>query len=573
MEQHAELCSKLQGTGSEADRAIFDRLEAEFDQWWEMATVLVEVGETGATVATQPDSATHAPSDRSRRTTLSSEKARATAETLAKLEHNTTRDYGTRSASLPEPEVDPGLPRTDMIGQRFNSTGRHDLSKRQIEVLRGMFREPHPTRPEMRRGSSTLSVSTSGGMMATARSTGARTPVDRIISGVTFPSPPDSTHVNPSASFPSPLTASTLAQPRPGLKSRRSSKAGLAGLKEFLRFSRKSSTTVNRAAPAQHVSSQRIASRQAPVPSSPITPTTGGFEEVQYPTTRSSFSAQRDKPASPPRRVPSPRKEAKRPSIRNIFNRTSSGNWSELVRGTSSPVPPLPERKSIDSHPDREEISGMPRQGILRQPSTNGIKPSKTPTSTSFQLPSRAWRSPKKFREPKEIDVAGYEYGQLSRALSRESSQNSTKSEEGKVEVDQTVRPKRKSRIMGLGIPPSPSSPSAPQWRQAQVQAQATAALSASAISQAESVPMAESRNVSGSTTWSAGTGNETSSTGMGMGMDDSEDDTVVLLSPENLPVLLGYLEQCQAKLVEWRMAVVEIENNQVRGVDPAPVS
>jgi hypothetical protein len=39
-------------------------------------------------------------------------------------------------------------------------------------------------------------------------------------------------------------------------------------------------------------------------------------------------------------------------------------------------------------------------------------------------------------------------------------------------------------------------------------------------------------------------------------GNGDFRDELVVALTPENLPVLLDYLRQCQGKLGEWRLRV-----------------
>lgn len=542
MDQHAAMSEKLRSSGSEADRAIFQRLEADFEQWWEMATVLIALGNTGAATPIPADSPA-----RSRRVTLAAEEAKATADALANLSLAQPRDNGNRSASLPEPgaELSPPAP----SAQWRASTGRTEYTKRQLALIRTMVKDPIPSRPQIGRTSSTLSASSSSGMIP-PRSAGPRTPVDRVISGVTFPSPSDSNYVVPSASFPSPGTASTLAQPRPPMKTRRSNKTGLAGLKEFLRgLKGSSSSTASRSSVARPALPPPLPSHAASPPLSPSTPITNSFEEVAYPTSRSSLSIQRAKAPSPPRRVPSPRKEVKRPNIRNMF-RTSSGNWSDLVKGSSSPVPLLPSRKSIDSNGEREEISGMPRQGILRQPSTNGIKPAKTPTMTSFQLPSNPWRSPK--RKTEVPDIGAYindEHEEMAQAMSRGSSRDS--SAFGEVETDRTVRPTRKSRIMGLGMPPSPSSPSAPNWPH-----------SLRPGSQDE-VGSGE-RRVSDSSTWSAEFGEEEVQGEAALGGGEAEDeDLVVELTAENLPRLLGYLQQCQTKLDEWRQAAVEISSER----------
>jgi hypothetical protein len=40
-------------------------------------------------------------------------------------------------------------------------------------------------------------------------------------------------------------------------------------------------------------------------------------------------------------------------------------------------------------------------------------------------------------------------------------------------------------------------------------------------------------------------------------------DDPVIALTPENLPVLLDYVKQCEKKLQEWRTRAVSLEKNK----------
>ena len=576
MDVHAELYQRIQARGTGQDQFEFARLEAEFEQWWEMATVLIEVGATGATASTQPDIAAHASPARSRRITMASDEARQAADAMHRLtlgQGQPQRDPANRSASLPEPDKELRPPQSTQDQWRA-STGRQDLSKRQLEVLRTMLQTPASTRPGLVRGSSTLSTSSSGSILVNARS-GARTSIDRVPSGVTFPSPPDSNYVVPSASFPSPHTASTLAQPRPGLRTRRSNKGGLAGLKEFLKSLKGSSSSSSLAA-APHrpppvrkdlpsptpygPRSQLTQTSHVSPPLSPSTPSTPSFEDVPYPTNRSSFSALPPDVASPPlQRQTSPQKSGKRPNIRNLF-RTSSGNWSELVRGSNSPiigagaVPPVPTlpRRSIDSSSEREDIAGMPSRGILRQQSQS-FKSAKTPTSASFNFANKGWKSPK--RRSKQSDNYGaYEQGMMSRAMSR---QTSRETRQETPEVDRTVRPARKSRILGLGMPTAPSSPSSPRRLQA-------AASGSGAKGRVAMHGDRSASNTSGNSALSdmtdlsamsslTGTSGATGPLGSSSTTVGTEENLIVALTPENLPVLLDFLKQCEGKLGEWK--------------------
>lgn len=581
MDVHAELYQRIQANGTGQDQFEFARLEAEFEQWWEMATVLIEVGATGATTSTQPDIAAHASPARSRRITMASEEARQAADAMQRLnlgQGHPQRDPANRSASLPEPdkELSPPRPTPD---QWRASTGRQDLSKRQLEVLRTMLQTPAPARPGLVRGSSTLSASSSGSILVNPLS-GARRSMDRVPSGVTFPSPPDSNYVVPSASFPSPHTASSLAQPRPGIRTRRSNKGGLAGLKEFLRSLKGSSSSSAAAAtrrpapvrtdlssPTPHgPRSQLTLSSHASPPISPSTPSSPGFEDIQYPTSRSSFSALPPDVTSPPlKRQNSPQKSAKRPNIRNLF-RTSSGNWSELVRGANSPtfgsgaVPPVPRlpRRSMDSSSEREDIPGMPSRGMRREPSQT-FQSAKTPTSASFNLANKGWKSPKR-RSKQSDNFEAYEQGMLPRTMSR---QTSRESRHETPEVDRTVRPARKSRILGLGMPTTPSSPSSPRRHQAAASGGGANGRAATGVDRSASNTSGNSA-VSGMTDLSALSG-MTESTGTSAIVGSSsttvgtDDDLIVALTPENLPVLLDFLRQCEGKLGEWRERAGEL--------------
>jgi len=570
LDVHAELYQRIQAEGSSRDQFEFARLEAEFEQWWEMATVLIEVGSTGATASTQPDIAAHMSPARTRRITMASDEAKQAADAPQRLsiDHGQPqRDPANRSASLPEPDIELSPPRPIAPDHWRASTGRQDLSKRQLEVLRTMLRTPAPSRPGLVRGSSTFSASSSGSILVSPLA-GSRTSMDRLPSGVTFPSPPESNYVVPSASFPSPHTASSLAQPRLAIKARRSNRGGLAGLKEFLRSLKGSSSssataTFHRPPPVctdlplptpYGTRMQFTQSSHTSPPISPGTPSTPRFEEVQYPTNRSSFPALPPNVSSPPpKRQNSPQKSGKRPNIRNLF-RTSSGNWSELVRGSNSPisgsssVPPVPTlpRRSMDSSSEREDIPGMPSRGILRQPS-QGFKSAKTPTSASFDLANKGWKSPKR-RSKQSENYDPYEQGMLSRAMSRQSSQDSRRETP---EVDRTVRPARKSRILGLGMPTAPSSPSSPHRLQAAAGPHGKGAVNGDRSASSTSDNSAMS-GLTGSSGVSGISGSSSTTVG-------TEDNLIVALTPENLPVLLDFLKQCEGKLREWKERAGEI--------------
>ena len=480
------------------------------------------------------------------------------AQALERLSMGHPQRDGNRSASLPDPEVDIGPPRADPPEHWRASTGRQDITNRRRQVLNTII-SPVVPRPGMTRGSSTLSVTSTSSALSGQRSAGTRTPVDRSVSGVTFPSPPDSNYVVASASFPSPQTASTLAQPHPIIKPRNKNKKGLAGVMTFLRTLKGSSSSGSRRPPPLRINPTAPSPYLlGSPPVSPSTPFTPSSETNSYPTSRSSFSAMAPSLTSPPlKRVPSPQKQGKRPSIRNMF-RSTSGNWSDLVKSGSTPttdsVPPLPGRRSIESGSEREDIPGMPRRGILRQSSSQLVRPSKTPTNASFNLPNKGWKSPKrKSKIPDQYNYADQEQGVLSKNMSR---QYGSSANDG--EVDRTVRPTRKSRILGLGMPNSPSTSSfprsAPGPPSQQISSGTRSVSNTSGTSAASG--FSDSSNATGFTGLSSSSSAMRGSSGLTMESAsgvEMEKGRTLQIAPEHLPALLEYLVQCEEQLGEWK--------------------
>nr|XP_018267236.1 uncharacterized protein I303_01221 [Kwoniella dejecticola CBS 10117]OBR89394.1 hypothetical protein I303_01221 [Kwoniella dejecticola CBS 10117] len=458
---HADIRDRILAQGTPSEAANFATLDAEFEQWLEMAVVLIEVGSTGADPSNHPS---FSGPPRSRRVTLASDEAKAASAAMSKAmsvpPNPPVQLSSWRKASLPDPEEPSstdgmfGPPRADPEHWRA-STGRQDLSKRQLEVLRTMLRTPvaqTPDRPDIGvRTSSTLSASsTSSHLKAshhaqqgspspnrTGRSTRGVTPE----SDISFPSPGDSAHIQPSASFPSPLSARIQQHPagpqQKTFKDRRASKAGLAGLKEFLRSLKKDKDKdrdvprIPSSAPGGGLSPLRIKSRRFGLksstspPASPTSPISPAFNktsnDVFYPTQRSTFSAlgsaaspnipetpqtapmlQQQFPQSAPKTgsrsragtESSPRLgvEQKRPSIRNIF-RTSSGNWSELVNplSPSSNGPSTPSNGDRNGSPALTKKSSIQKLGFSKSSSAQMLSkisvsdpiPSKIPLSAS----------------------------------------------------------------------------------------------------------------------------------------------------------------------------------------------
>ena len=535
-----------------------------------MATVLIEMGSTGATESTQSSLSARSSPARCRRITLASDEAKAAADALRKVS-NIQREatlqreaFVQRSTSLPDPDIDLGPPRADPPDHWRASTGRQDLSKRQLEVLRTMLRTPVPSRAGMYSRASTISASSSGGVVFPNSTTRlvlntSRTP-SSVRSEVSFPSPADSNYVVPCDSFPSPLTASRLANPRRAtLKSRRSSKAGLAGFKDFIR-SLKGSSPPGKATPQSDYSASSRTDR-GQSPRSPNTPSSARLENNTRPNTASYSADNPSRQGAPPlRRIPSPEKGAKRPSIRNVF-RTSSGNWSDLVRGggggggPTSSVPPLPSlpRKSTESGQStcsQVEHEGLPNvggQGMVKTASGQSGKAVKTPTNLTFSFnPTKGWKSTKSGKRPTTPGnrrSAEPPVPTVSPVYER-----GVEKQGQKGQGDLTIRPGRKSRILGLGMPSLPSSPSSPGWTPPAAQ---TGTSYTTRTEVGVTGALSTSTSLEESSLGGMGGGKMRMEGLDGMASDD--EDLVVALTPENLPVLLEYLRQCEGKLSEWK--------------------
>lgn len=593
LDAHAEVREKLTQSGEDRNLTLFSQLEREFAQYWEMATVLIEVGSTGQSALQSVQSSP----TRSRRVTLASDEAKAMGDMMRSASglSNDLLTLTPRKTSLPDPQDmgDSGPPRISPPDQWRASTGRQDLSKRQLEVLRTMLRTPvsDPARPTLgsRQSSAISTVSARSAQSeilnpaaaATATMRHAprpfppvRTDTERSDTSQTrirLPSD-ESTYVIPSANYPTEGAAGLSRQAK-----RRSSKAGLAGLKDFLRGLRnqrstsdeKSTRTPSKlglpnglARNPSDTSNATSASRHPSPPASPTSPTTdtlGRGEQVSYPTSRSTFSAL-GPPSQRKVRNPSPTKdEAKRPSIRNIF-RTSSGNWSELVRGDK-------ERKDKEAGKNGDPSEGRPNMddtaGSIKTASSGTMRNvplANTAPRTAPPRPSADWPG----SGPDTIPDLGL-----------------AQADEGT--RDETVRPGRKSRIVGLGwpdeaLPPvpgtppglprerePPTSPTSPIWAGFQKKGSAsptktrqrdmkTMSDSPEMISRADRILQEREGGGAYST--------QEKQKQKRVGAGDAE-DVVVALTPENLPVLLEYLRQCEGKLKEWRVRAEAISGGQ----------
>lgn len=315
-------------------------LEREYAQYWEMAAVLVELASTGqdgtshgarppkspvvpvlAPGVNVPDLGEAMQSKQLDRTDSPRPNADALTNGFARKGSGpdlvpalSARGNGLRTSSLPEPDrlriesfdnASGGPPPADP-GQWHASTGRHDLSKRQLEVLRSMLSSPilkdeplAPTRYPQRQaqdgrsepaqGEKTLSSTPSSNRLYKAAQSAPNTP-SLPQTGIAVGRPP----------LPPTLQHDNLAK-------RRASRAGLAGLKDFIRGLKKGDGPG--VARSQSSAELAVGGRKTGMPRSHSELGSG-----LLPVHRSDRLAQADKASTPLA------DKMRRPSVRDLFS-------------------------------------------------------------------------------------------------------------------------------------------------------------------------------------------------------------------------------------------------------------
>lgn len=501
--------------------ALFVDLENEYTQWWEMATVLIEVGSTGTENATSPVES----EVRTRRITLATEDARAAGEALSNMSSHHS-SYGTVKSIFTDASGSDvfGSEQSSNPPEGRSSAGKADLSQRQLEMLRTMLKTPvsesntvvaavderQAVKSRMRQSmpvapTNVREVITHG--PATVRA--ANGPLKEVATPngpLQRPASPDATYVVPSPSYPSPETASALAQPKKG---------GLTGLRTFLRSLKSDNKSKN--APTPSRPSRPSTQRHRPTPintqaaekyghTPPASPLSAPAPPISFGTQRGDFGSIKMNTNFETKR--------RRPSLKTIF-RPGSGNWAELARPTT-PVTPLPtipaqgtpDDKPLDhpppSPPQRKRTGSLARPPSI--PALARLKLSKTYGILSGDSPVASPTKPKHRRSIGDVPPVP--------ALP------------GTPEGEATLR--LKSRILGLGHPseasPSRASSSPARTNPAELQ-----------------VPDEQPRSRSD-------------------GASRDADDLIIALTPENLPALLDYVKQCEKKLQEWKKRAVSLE-------------
>ncbi|KAL1410655.1 hypothetical protein Q8F55_004674 [Vanrija albida] len=577
VDTHERVTNDVLTIGSEDDTKLFVALEKEYSQWWEMATVLIEVGSTGSADADVPMGP---PSTASSRQISGADEARSLSETSSKLSTSTMATITTsRKSTMSDPPVDVfhtgvgGPPKASPPPDPYRaSTGRHDLSKRQLEVLRTML-----TTPVEASDSVVATVDRQAAARAAAALAQAelqKTPSQQMPppqwtntqrSSVVPPMParqnsgpngtngsPADGYVWPSPSYPSPETAGQMAQPKGG-------RSGMTGLKDFLKSMRRKSqlpplptAQTSPGGTVQTPVKPKRGHRPPPIktttldelespPESPLqTAATDGMYQTQRSfTTLPVTSGTEGSPKASKKR---------RPSIKNIF-RQSSGNWAEFMRSTPPSSP----------------------NGVIRQ--RNASSASLAPPLVDGRPPSRSRRSSVASshlpRQPSIPALArlkmgkGATYGQLGVAESPTAS---------------PTRPGSRHRP-SLGQSDAPATPPVPKPLISD--GEHTMRLKSRALGlghPAEGSPRALSSPARQGTGGSDLVLDEAPRSRSDGGLRAGGDEIFIALTPENLPVLLDYARQCERKLEQWHQRAVHLESGMptVTGVlsgasKPAP--
>lgn len=612
---HSSLSYQLHCHESSPASLRFDALHAEFAQWWEMAIVLVEVGSTGR------DDSSHKPIEgpiREKGIALATEEARIAEDTLRHVSGSSTSTdmssvpsqgeltpSGQYNVSLPyTAEHLPSLrspPRASPPpGHWRASTGRQSLSQRQLEVLRTMLRTPVSSSSKGARLVGQQESSHWAGYK-TANTTKIQDECNGSIV-VTFTTPKNQNHLPNGAAlvqdrYVEPIKATTKS------KRRHTNKAGLAGLKEFLRSLRMEKSTgkanrqnhsltainsqaqVGEGIPAVNgtnmmISRSKMMSRsnmdsstaaenppllEPPLLFRSVSPT-GDSCEVSHNSVFASnlqtelspaeqppvpdkfppqpFSLVRQTPltASPsvlPKSAQNPRIETKRPSIRNIF-RTSSGSWGDLINPNSGCPVPLSTK---NSSPTLRKRGSMRR--TLGQVSGVKDKPKRGEKVDNDGADAKvAVTGALKGRDEFFMDGRGFNLlcDPLPGAYIQTTSSNeiSTKATQLRDEEEMPLKPSKKTRAIGLGWPE----------RKAEGDIKDFISPVFSGVSSTTHVSSTPMTHPSGLIVKELGR------------QDDSEGNVVIALTPDNLPILLEYMRQCEAKLHEWKKKV------QIEGLD-----
>ncbi|KLT42899.1 hypothetical protein CC85DRAFT_301868 [Cutaneotrichosporon oleaginosum] len=522
IESHDRVCDYILANGSQSETRLFAALEDEYAQWWEMATVLIEVG------STRTDGASASAVPNPRRVTLATEDARVAGEALRQVSGASMSSFAStasgesRDVFLVTSNGPPRASPPPEFGRA--STGRHDLSKRQLEVLRTMLRTPVDRSESVvpsvdQRHATTMTARRAKHMSMPAVPVSAAppplpTPPRTLVAprGAHGTPSPEGTYIFPSPGYPSPNTAAVLAQPK---------KTGLAGLREFLRGLKKSNTP-STGTPTKAPRGKPPRRRPAPInllaaekytspPASP--PITSGPSD-EFHTQRSAASG-----GLSPRKEFTTTPKRRRPSLRNMF-RPGSGNWSDLVRATPPTSPFVGEngsqpslRDSAPPTPARlSPENGRPTHALQRPPSIPALtrlKSNSKPYGVGVNVDDGSTRRRGSVQNGGTVFPAQPSTPTLGDAAVVPSPPPA--------DSDATLR--LKNRVRGLGHP-SECSPS-----------------------RATSSPARASEML-------PPVGDETPRCRSDHGPRGPD---VIALTPENLPVLLDYVQQCERRLDEWR--------------------
>ena len=305
-------------------------IDEEFAKWWDMAHILIQLGETG-TNESQP--ASPLPGDdldlkRERRITLASDSTPSPTMARGNIPNRRSRtELRPLDAGLPHLDSLQRLDRND-TADSTGSMGRQEFSLHQVELLRDILQTPAGTSDTYRQGDRSKygAIADQRSQRDPIRLSRSSTKENRPLP-LDIPLPPTPTE----SQIP---TIQRQIDPEAKMTKRRSSRSGFFNLRDMWRTT--SNSNVN---------------AEADIPKTPISPNGSDFDQSMR--TRTGLGIQASSTKSP--------KSPARPGLAGMFRRSSqsSGLLLDLVSVptqrtvVSSSVPPPVTSRSGEKAPSK----------------------------------------------------------------------------------------------------------------------------------------------------------------------------------------------------------------------------
>jgi len=252
----------------------------------------------------------------------------------------------------------------------------------------------------------------------------------------------------------------------------------------------------------------------------------------------------------------------RRPSLKTIF-RPSSGNWHELVRPTP-PGSPLPTIPSMGTPDDKTGADGSSITSVASS------TPSRTRAGTLARPPSIPALARLKLTKPYGSHSSGSGSDTPNGSPVKARHRGSGGAGDGPIPPPPLLTPPivtsptpLLSPVHAHAVPPVPPLPTATP-----PDGEATLRLKSRVLGLGHPSESSPSRASSSPARTAPGELLVPTDEGMPRSRSDGgvrdSDDPVIALTPENLPVLLDYVKQCEKKLMEWRSRAVSLETREV---------